>query len=285
MSTRGGDESSSNDSTDDKLVLVTGGARGIGKATCLLLASRGYQVAVNYRSNKKAAQDVVDEIQQTCPDTNVMAFQADVSQEKQVEKLFDNVTKHFGMNPTGLVNNAGVMEPMEKDIAKITRETLDRDFATNTYGPFFCTREFVKRTSTKNGGKGGSIVNVSSISADGGQIGAYNVVVWINACCIVVLLLTLSSCAVAYAMSKCAMEAMVNGIAKTLPLEGIRINTVVPGLTDTGMATPEQIEMMSGVIPMRRAGEPMEIAKAIEYLLSDESSYCSGARLRASGGL
>jgi len=86
-------------------------------------------------------------------------------------------------------------------------------------------------------------------------------------------------------MSKCAMEAMVNGIAKTLPLEGIRINTVVPGLTDTGMATPEQIEMMSGVIPMRRAGEPTEIAKAIEYLLSDESSYCSGARLVVSGGL
>lgn len=243
---------------NDKLVLVSGGARGIGKATCLLLASRGYQVAVNYRSNKEAAQQVVDEI--SANNGKAQAFQADVSNEQEVEQLFDAVTKHFGMPPTSLVNNAGVMEPMEKDITKITKETLDRDFATNVYGPFFCTREFVKRASTKNGGKGGSIVNVSSVSAEGGQI-------------------------LAYAMSKCAMEAMVNGIAKTLPLEGIRVNTVVPGLTDTGMASPEQIEMLSGVIPMRRAGDPMDIANAIAFLLSDESSYCSGARLKVSGGL
>lgn len=250
----------SNEDTEDKLVIVTGGARGIGKATCLLLASRGYQVAVNYRSNEKAALQVVSEITSSHGDNVAKAFQADVSKEQEVEQLFSDVIKHFGRNPTSLVCNAGVMEPMEKDITKITKETLDKDFATNTYGPFFCVREFVKLTSTKNGGKGGSIVNVSSVSADGGQI-------------------------VAYAMSKCAMEAMVNGIAKTLPLEGIRINTVVPGLIDTGMATPEQIEILSGVIPMRRAGEPNEIAKAIAFLLSDESSYCTGTRLKASGGL
>lgn len=176
--------SSSNASEKDdgnhKLVIVTGGARGIGKATCLLLASRGYQVAVNHRSNTEAAQQVVNEI-----GTDAKAFQADVSDEKQVEKLFDKVIAHFGRNPTSLVCNAGVMEPMQKDITLITKETLDADFATNTYGPFFCTREFVKRTSTKHGGKGGSIVNVSSVSADGGQI-------------------------VAYAMSKSATEAMVN---------------------------------------------------------------------------
>lgn len=258
MSSRGGDTAKEDDNKK-KLVLVTGGGRGIGRATCLLLASRGYQVAVNYQSNEKAAQEVVDEIANN-HGKMAMAFQADVSSETQVEKLFDEVTNHFGMVPTSLVNNAGIMEPMQKDITLITKETLDRDFATNTFGPFFCTREFVKRASTKNGGNGGTIVNVSSISADGGQI-------------------------VAYAMSKSAMEAMVRGIAKNLPLEGIRINTVVPGLTDTGMATPEQIEMMSGVIPMRRAGEPSEIAKAIAYLLSDESSYCSGARVVVSGGL
>lgn len=260
MSSTNGDEEGTPSNNNDKLVLVTGGARGIGKATCLLLASRGYQVAVNYRSNEQAAQQVVDETTSSSSKSKAMAFQADVSKEDEVKKLFNDVIEYFGMAPTSLVNNAGVMEPMEKDITKITKETLDADFATNTYGPFFCTREFVKRTSTKNGGKGGSIVNVSSISADGGQI-------------------------VAYAMSKSAMEAMVNGIAKTLPLEGIRINTVVPGLTDTGMATPEQIEMLSGVIPMRRAGEPSEIAKAIAYLVSEESAYCSGARLRVSGGL
>jgi len=256
MSIKGG----SNEDTEDKLVIVTGGARGIGKATCLLLASRGYHVALNYRSNEKAALQVVNEITSSHGDNVANAFQADVSQEQEVEQLFSDVIKHFGRNPTSLVCNAGVMEPMEKDITKITKETLDKDFATNTYGPFFCVREFVKLTSTKNGGKGGSIVNVSSVSADGGQI-------------------------VAYAMSKCAMEAMVNGIAKTLPLEGIRINTVVPGLIDTGMATQEQIEILSGVIPMRRAGEPNEIAKAIAFLLSDESSYCTGTRLKASGGL
>ena len=149
---------------------------------------------------------------------------------------------------------------MEKDITKITKETLDADFATNTYGPFFCTREFVKRASTKRGGNGGAIVNVSSISADGGSV-------------------------VAYAMSKSAMETMVAGIAKTLPLEGIRINSVVPGLVDTGMATPEQIETLSGYIPMRRAGEPGEVADAIAYLLSDASRYCTGSKLRISGGL
>lgn len=248
------------DNDDDKLVIVTGGARGIGKATCLLLASRGYQVAVNYRSNEKAAQQVVNEITSSHGEEAAKSFQADVSHELEVEQLFNDVIAHFGRTPTSLVCNAGVMEPMEKDIAKITKETLDKDFATNTYGPFFCVREFVKHASTKNGGKGGSIVNVSSVSADGGQI-------------------------VAYAMSKCAMEAMVNGVAKTLPLEGIRINTVVPGLIDTGMATPEQIEMLSGVIPMRRAGEPSEIAKAIAFLLSNESSYCTGTRLKASGGL
>jgi NAD(P)-dependent dehydrogenase (short-subunit alcohol dehydrogenase family) len=255
MSARGGD---TDDSCSEKLVLVTGGSRGIGKATCLLLASKGYQVALNYKTNQEAAQAVVDEIQ--APKGKAIAFQADVSKEEEVERLFDQVTEAFGMTPTGLVNNAGVMEPMEKDICNISKETLDKDLATNTYGPFFCTREFVKRASTKRGGKGGSIVNVSSISADGGQV-------------------------VAYAMSKAAMEAMVAGIAKTLPLEGIRINSVVPGLVDTGMATPEQVEILSGYIPMRRAGEPREIAQAIEYLLSDASSYCTGAKLRISGGL
>ena len=254
----GGTDDDDNDDSPKKLVLVTGGSRGIGRATCLLLASKGYQVAVNYKGNNEAALAVVNEIQ--AADGTATAFQADVSQEKEVEQLFDSVIEAFGMAPTHLVNNAGIMEPMEKDITKITKETLDADLATNTYGPFFCTREFVKRCSTKNGGKGGAIVNVSSISADGGSI-------------------------VAYAMSKSAMEAMTAAICKTLPLEGIRINTVVPGLTDTGMAKPEQIEVLSNIIPMRRAGEPMEIAKAIEYLLSDASAYCTGAKLRVSGGL
>lgn len=151
--TRGGEMESMEDATNDnnnnndddsKLVIVTGGTCGIGRATCLLLASHGYQVAVNYKSNKDAAQKVVNDITTSFGNGKAMAFQADVSEEVQVQQLFDQVIQHFGKNPSGLVTNAGVMEPMQNDITKITKETLDTDFATNTYGPFFCTREFVK---------------------------------------------------------------------------------------------------------------------------------------------
>ena len=243
---------------NSKLVIVTGGARGIGKATCLLLAERGYQVAVNYRTNAELAEQVVQEI--TDAGGKAAAFRADVSDEQQVIQLFDDVCAHFDLIPTGLVNNAGVMESMEKDIMKVSTETLEYDFKVNTMGPFFCTKEFVKRCSTKNGGIGGSIVCVSSVSAESAQI-------------------------LAYGMSKAALEVMVTGLSKTLPLEGIRINTVVPGLTDTGLASPEIMEVMKGFIPLRRAGNPTEVAKAIAFLLSDESSYCSGTKIRVAGGL
>jgi NAD(P)-dependent dehydrogenase (short-subunit alcohol dehydrogenase family) len=137
-------DNNNNNDDDSKLVIVTGGTCGIGRATCLLLASHGYQVAVNYKSNKDAAQKVVNDITTSFGNGKAMAFQADVSEEVQVQQLFDQVIQHFGKNPSGLVTNAGVMEPMQNDITKITKETLDTDFATNTYGPFFCTREFVK---------------------------------------------------------------------------------------------------------------------------------------------
>jgi NAD(P)-dependent dehydrogenase (short-subunit alcohol dehydrogenase family) len=241
-----------------KLVLVTGGSRGIGRATCLLLASKGYQVALNYCTNKQAAMEVIADIE-TAGGT-AAAFKADVSDESQVSKLFQDVCNHFDMAPTGLVNNAAVMESMEKDVLQITKETLERDFRVNTCGPFFCTKEFVKRASTKHGGTGGNIVCVSSISAESAQI-------------------------LAYGMCKAALEAMVTGLSKNLPLEGIRINTIQPGLIDTGSASPEIMQTMSGFIPLRRPGRPEEVAKAIEYLLSDESSYCSGSKLRISGGL
>jgi NAD(P)-dependent dehydrogenase (short-subunit alcohol dehydrogenase family) len=242
----------------DKLVVVTGGARGIGRATCLLLASRGYQVAVNFQSNTNLAEELVKEIE--AAGGKAKAFQADISDEKQVEKMFDDVCEHFDMTPTGLVNNAGIMEAMEKDLLKVSSDTLERDLRVNTIGPFLCTKAFVKRCSTKTGGRGGSIVVVSSVSAESAQI-------------------------LAYGMSKAASEAMVIGLSKTLPLEGIRINTVIPGLTDTGLAKPEIIATMSGFIPLRRAADPSEIAKAIAFLLSDESSYCSGTKLRIAGGL
>ncbi len=247
--------------SSDKLVLITGGSRGIGRATCLLLAQKGYNVALNYCQDAKAAQSVVDaaESDETSTGT-IVPFQADISQPDQVERMFADIEEHFQQNPSGLVNNAGVMEPMQKDITKIENDILWRDYQTNACGPFYCTKEFVKRASINRGGKGGSIVCVSSISAESAQI-------------------------LAYGMSKAALEAMVTGLSKVLPLEGIRINTVQPGLIDTGLASPEILEVMSGVIPARRAGQPKEVAAAIEYFLSDASKYCSGTKLRIAGGL
>jgi NAD(P)-dependent dehydrogenase (short-subunit alcohol dehydrogenase family) len=252
--------SSSPTTRNDKLVLVTGGSRGIGRATCKLLASKGYKVALNYCTNKEKADQVIQEI--TEQGGMAVAFQADVSDEQQVQQLFQDIHDKFQTYPTGLVNNAAVMEPMEKDLLKVTAETLERDFRVNTMGPFFCTKEFVKHASTKNApdGKGGSIVCISSISAESAQI-------------------------LAYGMCKAALEAMVTGLSKNLPLEGIRINTIQPGLIDTGLASPEIMEIMSGFIPVRRPGFPQEVANAVLYLLSDESSYCSGTKLRVSGGL
>ena len=237
------------------VVLVTGGSRGIGRATCLLLAERGWKVALNYCQDEEAAKGVVEQ-----GNGNIVAFQADISDPKQVVALYDEIFDTFKSNPTGLVNNAAVMEMMEKDITAIQHETLMRDLMVNTCGPFYCTQEFVKRASTGNGGSGGSIVCVSSISAESAQI-------------------------LAYGMSKAALEAMVNGLSKSLPLEGIRINTIQPGLIDTGLASKEIMDRMAGIIPLRRPGLPEEVAKAVSFLLSDESSYCSGTKLRVAGGL
>jgi NAD(P)-dependent dehydrogenase (short-subunit alcohol dehydrogenase family) len=233
------------------------------------LASKGYDVALNYCQDKKAAESVVEMLSsQVSPDVEgghddlgaIVPFQADISDPAQAAKLFEEIEQHFHRAPTGLVANAGVMEPMEKDVTKIEHDILLRDFKTNTAGPFYCTQEFVKRASTKNGGNGGSIVCISSISAESAQI-------------------------LAYGMSKAALEAMVNGLSKTLPSLGIRINTIQPGLIDTGLASPEIMEVMSGIIPCRRPGRPEEIAAAVEYFLSDQSTYCSGAKLRIAGGL
>jgi NAD(P)-dependent dehydrogenase (short-subunit alcohol dehydrogenase family) len=229
------------------------------------LAQKGYNVALNYRHDEAAAQSVVAECATSSSDQSatmgtIVPFQADISQPEQVVKLFQDIEAHFQRNPSGLVNNAGVMEPMQKDVTKIDNDVLWRDYETNACGPFYCTKEFVKRAAKSRGGTGGSIVCVSSISAESAQI-------------------------LAYGMSKAAMEAMVAGLSKTLPLEGIRINIVQPGLIDTGLASPDILEVMSGVIPARRAGRPNEVAAAIEYFLSDGSQYCSGTKLRIAGGL
>lgn len=273
--------SASVSSTSSKgLVVVTGGSRGIGAATCRLLASRGYDVAVNYRSGEEEARAVcvgIDALRSTASTADndstekggtagggyvgsAFPIKADVSVEADVAHLFESVQSHFGTSPTGLVNNAGILGPTEADVVELSREELDGVLATNVYGPFFCCREFVKRVSTKRGGKGGAIVNVSSGSAYTGR-------------------------PLLYAMSKGALDSMMAGLSQSLPSEGIRINAVAPGVTETDMVTPDMIEKVVPIIPMGRAGRPEEIAEVIAFLLGDGGGgYCCGAKVRAAGG-
>lgn len=251
-------------------MVVTGGSRGIGAATCRLLASKGYDVAVNYRSGEDEARSVCDGIEALRKLSSegeasgyvgsAFPVKADVSVESDVANLFESVQSHFGAPPTGLVNNAGILGPREADVVELSCEELGTVLATNVYGPFFCCREFVKRTSTKRGGKGGAIVNVSSGSAYTGR-------------------------PLLYAMSKGALDSMMAGLSQSLPSEGIRINAVAPGVTETDMVTPEMIENVIPLIPMGRAGKPEEIAEVIAFLLGDGGGgYCCGAKVRAAGG-
>ena len=243
-------------------VIVTGGSRGIGRATCLILASRGYDVVINYRSDCDAAENVKDTIL-SYPNTysgKPFVVKADVAVEDDVERMFDAVTKHFGRNPTGLVNNAGILGSWEvTDVCEMKASDLERIMAVNLYGPLYCIKNFVKLASTKRGGTGGAIVNVSSGSAHIGR-------------------------PLLYATSKGALDSMMVGLSKTLPMEGIRINAVKPGMTETDMVSQDMLDSAMPNIPMQRAGRPEEIAEVIWWLLSDGSSYCSGANIRAAGG-
>lgn len=253
---------------------MTGGSRGIGRASCILLAQRGYDVAVNYRSGESEAKSVVEQINtqslsslyqqesQTYPlgRVRVVAFQADVSKEVDVVKLYDDIRKTFRRDPTALVNNAGVIGLREEDITKIPTSELTKVLETNVYGPFYCTREFVRRAGKSHGANGGSIVNISSGAS---YIGS----------------------PLCYAMSKGALNSMTAGLNQTLPREeGIRINTISPGSTETDMVTEQDVKNRRPLIPMGRPGKPEEIAEGIVFLVSDASSYCSGANIRISGG-
>lgn len=243
-------------------VIVTGGSRGIGKFTCLLLSSHGYDVVINYRSDHDAAEHVRDVIlsdSETYPG-KPLVIRADVVVEKEVEEMFHTATQHFGRHPVGLVNNAGILGDWQNsDVATMEKSDLDKIMATNVYGPFYCCKYFVRLASTKRGGSGGAIVNVSSGSAHIGR-------------------------PLFYATSKGALDSMMAGLSKTLPLEGIRINAVKPGMTETDMVSQAMLDSAMPAIPMQRAGRPEEIAEVIYWLLSNGSSYCSGANIRAAGG-
>ncbi len=242
--------------------MITGAGRGIGAATARLAAGKGYAVCVNYRCNGEAAQAVVAAIR--AGGGQAAAVQGDVSSEADVVKLFRESDRLLGPL-AGLVNNAGIVERQSR-VEAMDAARLQRMFATNVVGAFLCAREAIKRLSTQHGGKGGAIVNISSGAARLGSPGEY----------------------VDYAASKGAIDTMTLGLAKELAAEGIRVNCVRPGFVHTDIhaagGEPNRIERLRDSIPMKRGGDPEEVARAVLWLLSDEASYSTGAILDVTGG-
>lgn len=243
-------------------LLITGGSRGIGAATALLAAQRGFAVAVNYSANSLAADEVVRQIRAS--GGQAMAVQADVADEAQVLAMFGKIDAKFG-RLSALVNNAGVVDVASR-VDEMSVARLKRMFDINVLGSFLCAREAVLRMSTRHGGTGGNIVNVSSIAARLGGAGQY----------------------VDYAASKGAMDTFTVGLAKEVALEGIRVNAVRPGIIETEIhasgGQPDRARQMAPLVPMQRAGTALEVAQSIVWLLSQESSYCTGALLDVTGG-
>ncbi|HEX4487188.1 MAG TPA: SDR family oxidoreductase [Terriglobales bacterium] len=246
----------------ENVVIVTGGARGIGAETCRLAAQRGYAVCVNYLRNASAAENLVKEIQTL--GVKAIAIAADVAQEEDVVRMFEEVDRSLGL-VTALVNNAGIVDRISR-LDEMSADRLQRMFATNITGSFLCAREAVKRMSTRHGGSGGSIVNVSSAVSRLGGGGIY----------------------IDYAASKGAIDTMTLGLAREVADEGIRVNAVRPGLIYTEIhvssGDPGRVDRLKDSIPMKRGGEAVEVARTILWLLSAEASYCTGTFLDVSGG-
>ena len=244
------------------IVLITGGSRGIGAATALLAAEHGFAVAVNYTANTLAADEVVRQIR--AGGGTAITVQADVGVEADIMSMFAKVDAKLG-RITALVNNAGVVDVASR-VDGMNAARLKRMFDINVLGSFFCAREAVKRMSTLHGGTGGSIVNVSSVAARLGGPGQY----------------------VDYAASKGAIDSFTIGLAKEVALEGIRVNAVRPGIIDTDIhasgGQPDRARQMAPMVPMQRVGSALEVAKAIVWLMTDESSYTTGSFVDVAGG-
>jgi NAD(P)-dependent dehydrogenase (short-subunit alcohol dehydrogenase family) len=244
------------------IILITGGGRGIGAATVRLAAARGYVVAFTYLERAEAAQALATEIASS--GGTALAIQADVSLEADVLRIFREVDTRLG-TLTALVNNAGVLErQMRLDQMDVARWT--RVLTTNVVGSFLCAREAVRRMSTRHGGSGGAIVNLSSIAAVIGGANEY----------------------IDYAASKGAVDSLTVGLAREIASERVRVNCVRPGPIHTEIhasgGEPGRIERIRGAIPMQRGGDPEEVANTIMWLLSDEASYITGAIVDVSGG-
>lgn len=244
--------------TDQSVLLVTGGSRGIGAATCKLAGARGYAVAVNYKSDKKAADAVVAAI--AASGAKAIAVQADMAREDDIARMFETVDEALG-RLTHLVYNSGVTgnnSRMEMVETQTIRDALD----VNVFGALLSVRAAIPRISKRHGGRGGAIVLLSSVASTLGAAGEY---VW-------------------YAASKGAVDSMTIGLAQELGPDGIRVNTVSPGAIDTEIHEPGRLARVASQLPLGRAGLAEEVAEAILFLLSEASSYTTGTILRVAGG-
>ena len=245
-----------------QIALVTGGSRGIDRATAILLAQSGYKVVINYQRNKQAADEVVNTIRDA--DGEAMAIKADIADELQVMAMFAEIDNAFGPL-TALVNNAGILF-QQSTIENLTADRINRVLATNVTGYFLCCREAVKRMAYRHGGEGGSIVNVSSAAARLGSPGEY----------------------VDYAASKGAIDTLTTGLSLEVAAQGIRVNGVRPGFIYTDMhasgGEAGRVDRVKFSLPMQRGGQPEEVAEAITWLLSPKASYVTGSFLDLAGG-
>jgi NAD(P)-dependent dehydrogenase (short-subunit alcohol dehydrogenase family) len=245
----------------DKVVIITGGSRGIGRATALAAATRGFRVCIGYASNEAAAKQVVGAIE--AKNGKAIAVKCDVAEESDILAMFAAADKFGTLG--ALVNNAGIIGPSMR-VEEMSVERIQRMMAVNVTGSIMCAREAVKRMSTRNGGKGGVIVNLSSVAAKLGSPNTY----------------------VDYAASKGAIDSFTVGLGHEVADEGIRVAAIRPGLIDTDIhasgGEPDRAHRLAGNVPMKRVGTAEEIANAIVWLMSDDASYVTSAILDVSGG-
>jgi len=248
--------------TQRPVLLVTGGSRGIGAAVCRLAARQGWDVAVNYAANRAAADAIVSEVKAEGGDA--IAIKGDVGDAQDIVAMFEAVDRHFG-RLDGLVNNAGIVDAQQR-VDEMSVERLERMMRVNVTGSILCAAEAVRRMSSRHGGKGGAIVNISSMAAVLGSASQY----------------------VDYAASKAAIDTFTVGLSREVANEGVRVNAIRPGVIDTDIhasgGLPNRARDLAPSIPMQRPGTAEEIADAVLYLLSPTASYITGAILNVSGG-